>query len=281
MPGAQQNSDPLPEKALQRVYPMSETNRHDLMLEALAELAPEIMAHRRVHARSPQLQRTLEDFLPLPPHSLFLGVANDGLPVLLNISDSVPGPMLIIGDEGSGKSGLLRVIARSTDEIHSSKDVQYGVITTRPDEWKSTEGSPNRVEVFPADDPGAEEFVHTLAEWAHSNHGEKQSVLLFIDDLSALMNMDASARQDLRWLLLRGPSRKVWPIATLHPRRAPDVHPWTSFFHTRLFGRISDPRDLNNLAGGAKPRLETLDGGTEFMLREGNDWLKFWIPSID
>jgi hypothetical protein len=260
---------------------MSELDRHDLMLEALAELAPEIRAARRLNAHTPQLKRTLEEFMPLPPHALFLGVANDGLPVLLNISDSVPGPMLILGDEGSGKSALLRVIAKSTDEIHSAKDVQYGVITGSPEEWQVTEGSPNRVEVFPADDHSAEEFLHTLTEWAHSNHGERQSVLLLIDDLSALMTMNPRARQDLRWLLLRGPSRRVWPIITLNPKRAPDVHPWTSFFHTRLFGRINDPHDLNNLAGGAKPRLETLSAGTEFMLREGNDWLKFWIPSVD
>ncbi len=128
---------------------MSEMNRHELMLEVLAELAPELRTARKSAARATsRLSRTLEEFLPLPPHSLFLGVANDGLPVLLNMADSVPGPMLVAGDQGSGKSALLRVIAASTDIIHRPEDVQYGVITSNPEEWKGMEGSHNLVEVF-------------------------------------------------------------------------------------------------------------------------------------
>ena len=259
---------------------MSEMNRHELMLEVLAELAPELRTARRTAAKTTtsHLSRTLEEFLPLPPHSLFLGVANDGLPVLLNMADSVPGPMLIAGDEGSGKSALLRVIAASTDLVHQPEDVQYGVITATPEDWQSMEGSRNLVEIFDVKDSRSMEFLHSLTEWAHSNRGERQSVLLFIDDLSMMMNIEERARQDLRWLLLRGPARHVWPIVTIHPKRVPDVHPWTSFFHTRLFGRIGDPRDLNDLAGGARPRLENLVAGSEFLLREGNDWLEILDP---
>ena len=259
---------------------MSEMNRHELMLEVLAELAPELRTARRTAAKTTtsHLSRTLEEFLPLPPHSLFLGVANDGLPVLLNMANSVPGPMLIAGDVGSGKSALLRVIAASIDLVHQPEDVQYVVITATPEDWQSMEGSRNLVEIFDVKDSRSMEFLHSFTEWAHSNRGERQSVLLFIDDLSMMMNIEERARQDLRWLLLRGPARRVWPIVTIHPKRVPDVHPWTSFFHTRLFGRIGDPRDLNDLAGGARPRLENLVAGSEFMLREGNDWLKILDP---
>lgn len=260
---------------------MTENNKFELMLEALTELAPELRAARKSRTHASPVRQALEDFLPLPPHTLFLGVANDGLPVLLNIADSVPGPMLVIGDEGSGKTSLLRLIACSTDVIHSAQEVQYGVITARPDEWQVTEDSPNLVGIFPAHEAGPAEFIRSLAEWAHSKHGDRQSVLLLIDDLSALMSLDEEARHDLRWLLMRGPSRRVWPIVTINPRRAPDVHPWTSFFHTRLYGHVNDPRDLSDLAGGSKPRLETLTAGKEFMLREGSDWLKFWIPAVD
>jgi hypothetical protein len=264
---------------------MTEMNRHELMLQAFTELAPEIRAARGLGAaprlRRPALNGTLEEFLPLPGTSLFMGVANDGLPVLLNIADSVPGPVLIAGDEGSGKSALLRVIAVATDMTHRPENVQYGVVTRHPEDWGAADDSPNSVGVFPAESPGAEEFIHSLFEWAHSNHGDRQSVLLLIDDLSALAALDAETRQQLRWLLLRGPARRAWPIVTINPRRVPDVHPWTAFFHTRLFGRIGDPGDISNLAGGAKPRLEGLVAGSEFMLREGSDWLKFWIPSMD
>jgi hypothetical protein len=261
---------------------MTEINRKELMLQALSELAPEIRAARGMPSiRRPSIRSAMQEFLPLPGTSLFLGVANDGLPVLLNLDDSLPGPLLIAGDGGSGKSTLLRVIAGSTDLVHKPEAIQYGVITGQPEEWEGAQASSNLVGIFSSHGKDGQDFIGSLSEWAHSNHGQKQTVLLLIDDLSALMSMDSQARQDLRWLLLRGPARRVWPVVTINPRRVPDVHPWTSFFHTRLFGRIGNPADISDLAGGAKPRLEGLSAGSEFMLREGSDWLKFWIPSVD
>jgi hypothetical protein len=261
---------------------MADMKRNEFMMQVLAELAPEIRAARTMpRAVSPGVAGVLANFLPLPPKSIFLGVATDGLPVLLSLKDAVPGPMLIAGDGGSGKTALLQVIARAVEETHAPKEVQYGVITEHPEDWESLQGTPHRVDIFPSYKNTAQDFLSSLDDWAHSNHGEQQSVLLLVDDLSAIMKMDIEARQSLRWLLLRGPSRRVWPIVTLNPDRLQEVHPWTSFFHTRLFGRIADPKHVNELAGGSRPRLESLAAGTEFMIREGNDWLKFWIPSID
>jgi energy-coupling factor transporter ATP-binding protein EcfA2 len=188
--------------------------------------------------------------------------------------------MLIVGDAGSGKTDLLKLIAGAVEETQDAHKVQYGVITDHPEEWEDLGSPASQVGIFPTYGTGAEEFVESLDEWAHSNHGERQSVLLLIDDLSAILNMGDEARHSLRWLLLRGPARRVWPIVTTNPRQVPAIHPWISFFHTRLFGRIANLRELGDLAGGSTPRLETLGGGSEFMMREGNDWLKFWIPGI-
>lgn len=251
-------------------------------MEVLSELAPEVRAARTT-ARpvQPALSEVLRGFLPLPPQALFLGVASDGLPVLLNLADAVPGPMLITGDAGSGKTALLRLIARGAEECYRADEVQYGVITKNPDDWPAARSSANRVDVFPASDASAQDFIQSLDEWAHSNHNAGQSLLLLIDDLSALMHMDSESRQSLRWLLLRGTARRVWPIVTINPKSLPDVHPWTSFFRTRLFGKIMDAPDAGSLAGGSRPHLENLRAGSEFMLREGSDWLKFWIPTLD
>ena len=59
----------------------------------------------------PPLNEVLAEFGPMPPEALFLGVASDGLPVLLNLHDPIPGPSLITGDAGTGKTGLLQTIA--------------------------------------------------------------------------------------------------------------------------------------------------------------------------
>lgn len=268
---------------MEMVAPMNEMKRNEFMIQVLTELAPEIRAARAVpRAIAPLLSDVLPDFQPLPAGAVFLGVASDGLPVLLSLKDSLPGPMLIAGDPGTGKTNLLQVIARGIDRTHNPRGVQYGVITAHPDEWEQLGESENRVGIFPAHEPAAQEFLETLDEWAHANHGDQQSVLLLIDDLTSILHqMDEEACQSLRWLLLRGPARRVWPIVTVNPQQVGPIHPWTSFFHTRLFGKVANPRHLDDLTGGSRPSLDRLAAGNEFMLREGSDWLKFWIPAAD
>lgn len=270
--------------------PMSEMKRYDLMMEIMAELAPEVEAARSasldyVQARPqlvrPPLSQVLAGYLPLPREALFLGVAADQLPVLLNLLDPVPGPILIAGDHGCGKTSFLQVIAQGVDQIHNSQDVQYGVITEHPEEWNGMGESSNCVEIFPAYKNSAQDFLNSLASWAHSNRGDKQSVLVLIDDLTTISKMDFDARQNLRWLLLRGPARHVWPIATIDPNKVMEVNPWVDFFHTRLFGKMENSIGTEQLTSSTKPIFNSLNAGSDFLMREGDDWLKFWIPSID
>ena len=48
------------------------------------------------------LRDVLAEMDSIPSEAILLGVASDGLPVLLNLYDPQPGPMLIAGDPGSG-----------------------------------------------------------------------------------------------------------------------------------------------------------------------------------
>src|SRR5215207_7611935 len=107
---------------------MTEINRYALMLEALAELKPEIDLTRRSQPVPglPLLSDVLTEFGPMPEEALFLGVASDGLPMLLNLHDPVPGPILISGDAGTGKTGLLQIIASAAGKMHQPEGLQFG-----------------------------------------------------------------------------------------------------------------------------------------------------------
>ena len=262
---------------------MAEINRYELMMEALAELKPEIEAatHQIIPAPAlPSLGEVLAEVGPMPPEALFLGVAEDGLPVLLNLHDPVPGPVLITGDPGTGKTGLLHTIASAAGKMHQPDELQFGVLTRYPDEWSALEDIPNNVGVFPLYHQSSEDFILSLASWAHGNHTSKQSVLLLLDDLDAAVDLDFDARQNLRWLLLRGPARRVWPLITLNPHRMQNIIPWLESFRTRIFGTIQDAQHIRQFDAG-KAEMETLAKGSEFTLREGDHWLRFWIPSIN
>jgi hypothetical protein len=263
---------------------MTEINRYALMMEAMAELKPELDAEQARQVKPtparPSLNEVLADYGPMPLEALFLGVAFDGLPVLLNLHDPVPGPILITADPGSGKTTLLQTVGLAAGKMHQPDDVQFGVLTNHPDEWSGMENIPNNVGVFPLYNQSAEDFILSLASWAHGNKTSQQSVLLLLDDLEAASNLDFDARQNLRWLLLRGPARRVWPIITLNPNRMENIMPWLDAFRTRVFGTMQDQKQIGQL-DAVSAELESLHSGSHFTLQEGDHWLRFWLPSID
>ncbi len=267
---------------------MTEINRYALMLEALNELKPELDAEpaRQIQTQPeaspalPMLGEVLAGYAPMPPAALFLGVVSDDLPVLLNLHDPIPGPILIAADPGAGKTKLLQTIAMAAGAMHQPADLQFGVLTNHPDEWNVVEGIPNNVGVFRLYSQAAEDFILSLASWAHDNKTSEQSVLLLLDDLEAASNLDFDARQNLRWLLLRGPARRVWPVITLNPKCMENILPWLDAFHTRIFGTMQDPRHAQQL-DAVSAGLGSLQSRSHFTLKEGESWLRFWIPSID
>lgn len=261
---------------------MTEINRYALMLEAYTELKPEIEATRQVSPvpALPTVSEVLAEFGSMPSEALFLGVASDGLPVLLNLHDSIPGPLLIVGDPGSGKTALLQTIARAAEKMHQPEELQFGVLTSRPDEWSGLKDIPNNVGIFSHYDRSSEDFILSLASWAHGNKTSSQSVLLLLDDLEAVSKLDLDALQNLRWLLLRGPARRVWPIITLNSQHVENMAPWLEAFRTRILGNVQDGQNIRQL-DSEQADLSSLMTGSEFTMREGNNWLRFWIPSID
>ena len=261
---------------------MSNTKRFAMTIESLVELADEIKAAQAdPQPALPPLSEVLAEYSPLPREALFLGLASDGLPVLLNLFDPVPGPLLVSGDAGCGKTALLQVIATAVEETHEPQEVQYGVITAHTDEWEDYEKVPHCAGIHSTKASTARELLDSLATWAHSNKGSSQSMLLLIDGFESMTDLDDQAKQNLRWLLLRGPSRQVWPIVTLNSTRAVHVYQWLEFFRTRLFGHMENPVEVRALTGSDDAKTDELISGVQFLLREGNEWLPFWIPNLE
>jgi hypothetical protein len=260
---------------------MNNTRRFAMTIESLVELADEIKAAQAdPQPALPSLSEVLAEYSPMPREALFLGLASDGLPVLLNLHDAVPGPLLITGDAGSGKTTLLQTIATAAEGMHSPEDLQYEVIASHIDEWNNFEKIPNCVGIHHSKDGATSQLLVSLASWAHSNKGNDQSVLLLIDDLESVTNLDLEAKQALRWLLLRGPSHRVWPIVTLNSTRAVHVYQWLEFFRTRLFGHMENPVEGRALTGSDDANTQELMAGVQFLMREGNEWLPFWLPGL-
>jgi len=261
---------------------MSASKRQfNLALESYLELKTDIPSLQPTPVPAPPtLDSILTEIGPLPREALFLGVASDGLPVLLNLHDPLPGPLLVTGEAGAGKTGFLKSIVNSLTQTHKPDDLQYGVITDHVDEWDRVENTKHRVGMFSANHKSAQDLMLSLATWAHKNKNAKQSVLLLIDDLEAVAKLDFDALQSFRWLLARGPSRRVWPVITLSADRYGQVLSWIPIFRTRIFGRIRNARVAEVLSSDNSSGLAKLEAPVQFSLRENGKWVKFCLPSF-
>jgi hypothetical protein len=225
----------------------------------------------------PLLKNVLKEIGPLPNEALLLGLADDDLPVLLNLWDPVPGPVLVAGDSGSGKTELLRMSTSFVVCTHQSHEIQYGVITARPYEWESSADYPHCVGVFSTQDTGATNFIRALVAWTEMNRNSRQSILLLVDELVDLIYWKSELGRELRKILLCGPEKKIWPVVTVNLASVQAVAPWLGYFHTRVYAHTNykssvDSDDTQN-AG-----FENLSKGIEFSLREKSQWIKFRIP---
>jgi len=86
--------------------------------------------------------------------------------------------------------------------------------------------------------------------------------------------------QNFRWLLLRGPARRVWPVITLNAERYEQIISWLQNFRTRIFGRIIDEGAASALGADKTSALNQLEARIQFTLRENGNWLRFWLPSF-
>jgi hypothetical protein len=262
---------------------MSTTDQFLLALDAYQEIQAELRHEQPPRPVSPHA--SLTDASParpasLPGGSLLLGLAEDGLPVLLDLYDPAPGPLLVAGDGSSGKTALLQSLARASG-LQDPGDIQFGVVTPFPEEWTALESLPHCLGIWPAYHPSARTFLSQLVSWAETLPETRQAILLLFDGFDLLSGSDFQSRQDLRWLLLYGPEHQVWPVVTVNPARLARLQSWLDYFHTRILGQVKHAHNARLLANDPQVNLAGLLPGTQFGLSQPGSWLKFWLPPLE
>jgi len=228
----------------------------------------------------PLLSDVLKEIGPLPEEALFMGQAEDGLPVLLNLHDPSPGPILIVGKSGSGKTDFLRAMAQFVISTYIPSEIQFAVITNRTEEWQERLADASHcIGVFTSRGSDAMRLVHSLAMWVDKNQDKGQSVLLFIDGFGCMLEWDQATLVCLQKTLTTGPKKQVWPIVTLTPNCDPRMHEWISLFRLQIFE--SDLlSEVANTFGDQSSAKGSLLNRPWFAMKENRQWLRFWIPAL-
>ena len=262
---------------------MSTPDQFLLALDAYHEIQAELRQEQPPLPVTPQTSNkkaALDQPAGLPGGSLLLGMAEDGLPVLLDLYDPAPGPLLVAGDGGSGKTAFLHSLARLAG-LQDPGDIQFGVLTPFPEEWTPLENLPHCLGIWPAYHPSTQLFLSQLVSWADALPATRQAILLLFDGLDLISSSEFPSRHDLRWLLLYGPQRHIWPVVTLNPARLTRLQPWLDYFHTRVLGQVKNMHNGRLLLDDPQAALAELLPCTQFIISQPASRLKFWLPPLE
>ena len=252
--------------------------------------APFRQNHKRIDSNKktavtgdlPGVNRARDNF---PLQTALLGLCQDGLPVLFDLADSRPGPLLILGNTGSGKARLQQQIVSSLMHNNTSEHFQFSVISSHP-KWRELINKAKQEKYWidlsgeNTAEPG-EQIIRAaeLAERKYMQNQEDLAILILVDDLSFIFHQDAEVQLNFEWLCKNGPQVKVWLVASLETQAALSMGRWIRYFRTRILGEM--PEKVSNRLGLYEySHAESLIPGTEFAVFINDSWLKFHLPGI-
>ena len=198
---------------------------------------------------------------------------------MLHLRNPQPGPVLVIGDQGCGKTDFLKKLVLSTQRLMPPGEIQFAALTDFPDEWARVSAPEHLLGIWSVSEPVAADLLYQLDCRIETPHENQPTVLLF-DGFEALFALEDDAQDCLADLLVRGPQALIWPIVTVNTERALELPEWLAFFRTRIFGRIGDVTIAQQLTSMSGAPLSSLSSNSQFCLRENSHWLKFWLPSL-
>lgn len=181
----------------------------------------------------------------MPKGVVLLGIAEDGLPVLLHARDS-KAPNIIIWNR-LARQGLriLKVIAEYLFSHHKSDKIEFVVFTRNPGDWGElndygfgTNSNTACIGIIPIYSELAEVVMRGLARWANESHkSAKAPVILMIDDMENLESASSDFKLNLRYILLRGREKHLYSVGTSNKNNFHKVQQWLDGFQREIYGQ--------------------------------------------
>ena len=234
----------------------------------------------------PTQAEVLEEFHPLPAYSLLLGLCEDGLPLILDLTDPSPGSFLIAGDQAQANFNLLYSLLISAALINTAEEVNLHLVSSLADELVELHKQPAFKICFNPDRPECEIVVEEMVNLVHQRQGtmEIQPVhILAVDGLDLLSRtLSPEARYWFNWLAENGPEVGLWVIATVESEKTMGLHhDGLNGFPSRILGHIQSPRLARSLSGLSRNRLDDLIPGEQFYVRSVNGSHVMWHLQAD
>lgn len=233
----------------------------------------------------PELGVLIQEISPLPPYSIIIGGCDDHSHLFLDLSDPAPGSILIVGNDESRRDRLLESILYSSAFLNSPRRVRYAIIAPDISDMDFLVHQPH---CYKANTTGTDEAIDLIyeladiADYRRTNQQLGSAIILAIHDLPELLqDMDEDMLDQFRWLVQVGPEVMIWTFATLDSQSIQAVDPeFLNHFGTRLIGSVDSIEDIKYLTGSEDETPTRIVAGSQFSVWFNEDWIRFWIPSV-
>ena len=259
---------------------MSDNDMSALALQVFKEIQIE-MGQVPVQNKSifPSRQKIWEGLAEMPADALLLGIAGDGLPLLLRLRDPRPGAILLASDRHTGKTDFLKMLIRAAECFNLGQDADFVTMTEYPSHFDDLDQTGRLLGVWPAYQDVSVDLLVEISNRIQYQDFDRPLVLM-LDGFESILKMEQAVQDCLVNILTNGPRALVWPIVSMDSSMALKLPDWLSFFQTRIYGRIASPTAVEALTPLPGAPLQNLKPGSQFCLRQKSRWLKFWLPNL-
>lgn len=253
--------------------------------EAQAELLMTPVADSPPAAASATLNAMLNQAGPFAEQTLFFGLGDDHLPLVLELNEPAAGSILTVGDSLSPQRRILRTMLHSAVRENRPRLVSLGIISPALNSFADFNQLPHTLGMAYPYQREAEDLLYRACELTEARRNGRQdstpALLLVCDDLCDYwQNLDNSAQRSLMWLMEHGSKNAVWTIFSLKAQQVRDI-PWEllKLLTTRLLTRIERLQTAAIFAGCDLPLLQQIDPELQFVTAFGEEWFTFNLPS--
>jgi hypothetical protein len=182
---------------------------------------------------------------PFPAFSVWLGIAEDGLPVCINTADE-KSPNVVVWDKSARQSlSLLKVVCEYIFTNRHQDGIEFVVLTTHPENYgklneygMGTNSKTSCIGIIPFNSQLSDVVVAGLSRWIHEKHtSAKHPVVILIDGLENVGQMSEDFRNNFQHILDLGRTRNVFVIGTSSKNNFRKVQEWLYGFQVEMYGR--------------------------------------------
>jgi len=209
----------------------------------------------------------VDDHRGIPPVTAILGLAEDGVPLLIRLPSPDVAHILTAGTTGSGKTVLLQTMILSLAMTNPRHRLALVLIDPKGHAFRLFEGLPHLARPVIREVEEMIEALQSLVRLMERRTDPSPRIVVVIDELADLLMVGGKAAQfALTRLTQRGREVGIHVIAATQKPTAAVLGPLVKAnFPVRLVGRVTSIEDARTATGWSGTGAERLTGRGDFL----------------